>query len=103
MMDLHMHTTASDGRLSPAELVDRAAEAGSKTISVTDHDTVAAIAEVRAAADQKGIRVINGIEISAIDHGRDVHMLGYFFDPDSKPLSALLMSQRALRVMRVRE
>ena len=98
-----MHTTASDGRLTPVELVDRAAAAGLKTISVTDHDTIAAFAEVKTAADRKGIRVIPGIEITAIDHGRDVHMLGYFFDPSSAPLAALLMSQRALRVMRVRE
>ncbi|MBY0496285.1 MAG: PHP domain-containing protein [Cyanobacteria bacterium] len=103
MIDLHMHTTASDGRLTPAELVDRAAAAGLKTISVTDHDTIAALAEVRAAAEKKGIRLVEGIEITAIDHGRDVHMLGYFFDPASAPLTALLMSQRALRVMRVRE
>ena len=103
MIDLHMHTTASDGRLTPVELVDRAAAAGLKTISVTDHDTIAAIADVKAAAEKKGIRVINGIEVSAIDHGRDVHMLGYFFDPASQPLSALLMSQRMLRVMRVKE
>jgi len=98
-----MHTTASDGRLTPPELVDRAAAAGLKIIAVTDHDTTASIADVNAAAQPKGIRVVNGIEITAIDHGRDVHMLGYFFDPASAPLAALLMSQRALRVMRVRE
>jgi hypothetical protein len=98
-----MHTTASDGRLAPGALVDRAAAAGLRTISVTDHDTIASLADVTAAAAPKGIRVIPGIEITAIDHGRDVHMLGYFFDPASAPLSALLMSQRALRVMRVRE
>jgi hypothetical protein len=103
MIDLHMHTTASDGRLTPAELVERAAAAGLKTIAVTDHDTIASIADVKAAAEQKSIRVVNGIEITAVDHGRDVHMLGYFFDPASKPLAALLLSQRALRVMRVRE
>ena len=98
-----MHTTASDGRLTPVELVERAAAAGLKTISVTDHDTIASLADVKAAAATTGIRVINGIEVTAIDHGRDVHMLGYFFDVASKPLAALLMSQRALRVMRVRE
>jgi 3',5'-nucleoside bisphosphate phosphatase len=103
VIDLHMHTTASDGRLSPAELVDRVAAAGLKTISVTDHDTIAALDEVTALAQPRRIRVVPGIEITAIDHGRDVHMLGYFFDTASAPLAALLMSQRALRVMRVRE
>lgn len=98
-----MHTTASDGRLTPAELVARAAAAGLTTISVTDHDTVAAIDEVTAAGAEAGIRVIPGIEITSIDDGRDVHLLGYLFDKDSAPLSALLVSQRALRVSRVRE
>lgn len=98
-----MHTTASDGRLSPAELVARASAAGLTVISVTDHDTVAAIPEVTAAAGAVGIRVVPGIEITAIDGGRDVHMLGYFFDPASPALSDLLVSQQALRVSRVRE
>jgi 3',5'-nucleoside bisphosphate phosphatase len=98
-----MHTTASDGRLTPAELVARAAAAGLTTISVTDHDTVAAIPEVTAAAAAAGIRVVPGIEITSIDSGRDVHMLGYFFDPASPPLLDLLVTQQALRVSRVRE
>src|SRR5262245_13467210 len=98
-----MHTTASDGRLSPLDLVARAAAAGLTTISVTDHDTIAALADVTAAAAEKRIRVVPGIELTAIDQGRDVHMLGYFFDPASAALSALLGSQRALRVTRVRE
>jgi len=84
-----MHTTASDGRLTPAELVVRADAAGLTTISVTDHDTVAALAETTVAAKPKGIRVISGIEITAVDHGRDVHMQGYFFDPASATLGAL--------------
>lgn len=97
-----MHTTASDGRLTPLELVARVAKAGLTTISVTDHDTVAALPEVTAAAQAKGIRVIPGIEITAVDDGRDVHVLGYFFDPESESLAALLVGQRALRVARVR-
>jgi hypothetical protein len=103
LIDLHLHTTASDGRLSPAELVARAAAAGLTTISVTDHDTVAAIAEVTAHARAAAIRVVPGIEITAVDAGRDVHMLGYFFDPSNAALIALLERQRALRVARVRE
>ena len=103
MIDLHLHTTASDGRLTPAQLVARAAAAGLTTISVTDHDTVAAIAEVTELARVANIRVIPGIEITAVDEGRDVHMLGYFFDPRSATLAALLERQRGLRVARVRE
>jgi predicted metal-dependent phosphoesterase TrpH len=103
LIDLHLHTTASDGRLSPAQLVARAHAAGLTTISITDHDTVAAIAEVTELAGAIGIRVIPGIEITAVDDGRDVHMLGYFFDPGSATLASLLERQRALRVARVRE
>jgi len=98
-----MHTTASDGRLTPAALVARASAAGLTTMSVTDHDTVAAVGEVTAAGVAAGIRVIPGIEITAVDRERDVHMLGYFFDPDSAGLAKLLVAQRALRVERVRE
>lgn len=103
MIDLHLHTTASDGRLSPAQLVARAGAAGLTTISVTDHDTVAAVAEVTALARTLGMHVIPGIEITTVDDGRDVHMLGYFFDPQSATLAALLDAQRAVRVARVRE
>jgi 3',5'-nucleoside bisphosphate phosphatase len=103
LIDLHMHTTASDGRLTPAELVARAAAARLSTISVTDHDTVAAIGDVTAAADASGIRVVPGIEITAVDQGRDVHVLGYFFDPQHQGLAAFLVNQRQLRVERVRE
>ena len=102
MIDLHLHTTASDGRLTPAELVSRASAAGLTTISVTDHDTVAAIAEAAEAAQRFNIRVVPGIEITAVDDGRDVHILGYFFDPLSTALAAVLDRQRALRVARVR-
>ena len=98
-----MHTTASDGRLTPAELVARAAAAGLTTISVTDHDTVAAIDSVTADAAQRGIRVIPGIEVTAVDNHRDVHMLAYFIDPANEPLADLLVKQRALRVARVTE
>jgi len=97
-----MHTTASDGRLTPAELVARVSAARLTTISVTDHDTVAAIAEVTAAATASGIRVVPGIEITAVEQGRDVHVLGYFFDPAHQGLAAFLVNQRALRVSRVR-
>lgn len=103
MIDLHLHTTASDGRLTPAELVVRAGQARLTTISVTDHDTVAAFADVSAAAGIANIRVVPGIEITAIDQGRDVHVLGYFVDPVSAALGTFLEGQRALRVGRVRE
>lgn len=103
MIDLHLHTTASDGRLSPEALVRRAASAGLTVISVTDHDTTAALAEAGAAARHCGLRLVTGIEVTAVEDGRDVHILGYFFDPASEPLAAFLRAQRADRVERVRE
>lgn len=103
MIDLHLHTTASDGTFGPAALVTRAAAAGLTTISVTDHDTVAGLAEAREAAAGLGIRLVAGVEITAIERGRDVHLLGYFFDPDDDGLALFLEARRAERIGRVRE
>jgi len=101
MIDLHLHTTASDGRCTPAELVERAARAGLTVMAVTDHDTTAAVDEVSAAGRARGIEVIAGIEITAVENGRDVHMLGYFFNPADAQLSGFLARQRAQRIERV--
>ena len=103
MIDLHLHTTASDGLLEPAALVERAATAGLSTIAVTDHDTVGGIAAARDAGIGFGVRVIAGIEVTAVENGRDLHILGYFFDPLSAALGRFLTAQRADRIRRVRE
>jgi len=100
-IDLHLHTTASDGRCSPQELVDRAAAAGVTVMAITDHDTTAAIDDVRSAATVRGIETVGGIEITAVEAGRDVHILGYFIDPADIPLSGFLMRQRTQRIARV--
>ena len=71
MIDLHLHTTASDGRCSPHEVVDRAAAAGVTIMAVTDHDTTAAVGEVQEAAGPRGIDVIGGIEITAVEDTTD--------------------------------
>jgi predicted metal-dependent phosphoesterase TrpH len=99
-IDLHLHTTASDGRCSPVELVDRAAQAGLTTLAVTDHDTTAAIEDVEQLAAGRGIEAIAGIEITALDQGRDLHVLGYFFDPAHEALDRFLGEQRAARLAR---
>lgn len=101
MIDLHLHTTASDGRLSPAALVDAAHAAGLTIISVTDHDTVAGLEEAAAAAPARGIELVPGIEISAVADGRDLHILGYFVDASSDALRSLLERQQADRTRRV--
>lgn len=103
MIDLHLHTTASDGRLSPAELVRRVRDAGVRVLSVTDHDTVAALAEVEGLAASEGLECVPGIEVTAVASQRDVHVLGYFFDPHSPRLREFLRAQRADRVRRVDE
>ena len=101
MIDLHLHTTASDGRLTARELVDRAAAARLAVMAVTDHDTTASVAEAHVYATSAGIELISGIEITAIDTGADVHILGYFMDPSHESLAAFLAGQRASRVARV--
>jgi predicted metal-dependent phosphoesterase TrpH len=103
VIDLHLHTTASDGTLEPAALVARAAAAGLSVIAVTDHDTLAGLAEAREAADRLGVRLVNGVEITAVEDARDVHMLGYFMDPSDTELAAFLESQRLDRIRRVGE
>ena len=101
MIDLHLHTTASDGRCTPRELVERVAAAGVSVMAVTDHDTTGAVAEVRAAALESGMQAISGIEITAVEEGRDLHLLGYLFDPLNEALGAFLLTQRATRLARV--
>ncbi|HUK33812.1 MAG TPA: PHP domain-containing protein [Vicinamibacterales bacterium] len=103
MIDLHTHTTASDGRCSPAELVARAVAAGVGVLSVTDHDTTAAAAASAAECAHAGVEFVPGIEITAVVDGLDVHVLGYFIDPDAAALSGFLTQQRERRVERVRQ
>jgi len=103
LIDLHLHTTASDGLLPPAALVARAAQAGLRTISITDHDTCAGLAEAEAAAHERGVRLVPGVEITAIENNRDVHMLAYFLDPSNARLRELLAAQRLHRERRVRD
>ena len=103
MIDLHLHTTASDGQLAPAALVARAAARGLETISVTDHDTLAGLAEADRAARRHGLRLVSGAEITAVEDGRDVHLLAYFIDPSNAAFATFLEAQRSHRLERVRE
>ena len=101
MIDLHTHTTASDGRCTPAELVARASAAGVTVLSVTDHDTVEACDAVGNACALAGITFVPGIEITAVRDEVDVHVLGYFVDVRSSSLSVFLAEQRQRRLDRV--
>ena len=88
--DLHAHTTASDGDLTPTELVRLAAEIGLGALGVTDHDTVAGIPEALRAAEEAGIALAPGVEISAEFEPGTMHILGYFVDhADARLLEAL--------------
>jgi predicted metal-dependent phosphoesterase TrpH len=103
VIDLHLHTTASDGDCSPASLVQRAWTAGLRVIAVTDHDTTGGLAEAAQAAAAFGVRLVPGIEITSVVDCRDVHVLGYFFDTREPSLLAFVEAQRADRVNRARE
>jgi len=84
-VDLHLHSTASDGSLSPAALVQSAVAGGLDVIALTDHDTVGGLAEAASAA-AGCIHVIPGIEISTNQATSEIHILGYFIDPGSAPM-----------------
>lgn len=102
-VDLHLHTTASDGQSTPERLARQLAKAGITVAAVTDHDTTAAIADVRSHAEARGTRIISGIEITAVAQSEDVHMLGYGFDPEHPALVAFLAAQRVDRRRRLEE
>ncbi len=101
-LDLHCHTTASDGALPPAELVARAAARGSRMLAVTDHDCTAGLALARQAAEPLGLDLINGVEISVSWQKRTVHIVGLDINPDCPALVAGLHSVREGRVERAR-
>ncbi len=101
-VDLHCHSTASDGVLTPAEVVARAATNGVDALALTDHDDVSGIAEARAAADAAEIQLITGVEISASWGGQSVHVVGLRIDPDHPRLHAGLSGIRLGRIERAR-
>jgi len=102
VIDLHLHTTASDGRCPPREIAAVARRAGLGVIAVTDHDTVAGLREAVEGTRSQGIRLVSGIEITAVQEDADVHVLGYFFDPEARDLGLFLASQRGDRLRRLR-
>ena len=89
-IDLHVHTTASDGTLSPSEAVVHARRLGLSAIAVTDHDTPAGIPDALAAGRDCGVEVVPGIEVSVDWRGSGIHILGYFIDPGAPSLRHLL-------------
>lgn len=100
-VDLHAHTTASDGTVSPSELVVLAAERGVRVLAVTDHDTVDGVAAAREAGTASGVTVIPGVELSTTERGVEVHVLGYGLNQDDLSLRARLGELARSRVRRI--
>jgi predicted metal-dependent phosphoesterase TrpH len=103
VIDLHLHTTASDGRLTPRQLTTAVAAAGIQRFAVTDHDTLAGLEEAEAGSRDVGVPFVRGIEITAVQDGIDVHVLGYFVDQPDADFLTFLADQRADRRRRARE
>ena len=102
--DLHLHSTASDGRLSPAEVVRQAARLGLEVIALTDHDTVAGIPPAQEEAKSfPALIFIPGVEVATFVSNGEVHILGYFFDPFNPALVSTLEHLRQSRVERARK
>ena len=100
-IDLHLHTLASDGRLSPTELVQLVVKQGLETVSITDHDSTEGLAEAYEAAKEfPDLRIIPGIEMSADIPGDEVHVLGYFLDYHDLDFQAKLSEFRRGRIER---
>jgi predicted metal-dependent phosphoesterase TrpH len=103
-IDLHLHSTASDGRYTPTQLVELALQKELRAIALTDHDTTDGIEEALSAAQQAGLTVIPGVEISTnVSGDLELHILGYYIDHRHVPLQKRLQGLRESRLVRARE
>ena len=89
-IDLHVHSTASDGTFTPTELVAEAKRCGLSAFALTDHDTVDGVSEALAAGKASDLEVIPGVELSTEYHGTEIHVVGLFIDPANTELQAEL-------------
>ena len=103
LADLHVHTHYSDGADSPQRVVELAKEAGLSAIAITDHDILDGYPEAAAAAQAAGLELIPGLEMSASEVGREVHMLGFFIDAGHAGFQQQLAEQRTRRMARIHE
>jgi 3',5'-nucleoside bisphosphate phosphatase len=102
-LDLHLHSTASDGTATPEEVVEAALAGGLDAIALTDHDTTAGVERARAAVAGRPLEVIPGIEVSTTENGSELHILGYFVDPTHPALQAYEGTAGDRRDERMRE
>lgn len=101
-VDLHMHSTFSDGALKVNDLIDLCSEQGLSAIAITDHDNIDSFEEGKDYAREHGIEYIPGVEISSSIDGSDIHILGYLFDPTHLRLNRTLVELRVRRIERAR-
>jgi len=99
-IDLHIHTNASDGLLSPCEVVQRATERELKAIAITDHDTTDGLAQIVETAAENGLELVAGVELSCFHMGCDVHLLAYFIDYKSPAFVKTIKTFRDERYVR---
>ena len=100
IIDMHVHSTASDGTFSPSALLAEAKKAGLSAMALTDHDTMDGMKEAAAAAEELGIELIPGVEISTEYQGCEVHVLGFYVSPEYPKLKAMLEEFRDFRATR---
>lgn len=100
MIDMHVHSSASDGTFAPSDLLAEAKKAGLCAMALTDHDTMDGIEEAQQAANELGIELVPGVEISTEYNGREIHVLGYYVSQESPRLKAMLEEFRDFRVTR---
>jgi hypothetical protein len=101
-IDMHIHSTFSDGKLTPKQIVDEAISKGMKAIAITDHDSIDGVKQALAYAEKmKKVIVVPGVEISCYEPEmgyNEVHVLGFFFNPEAKPINELLKKSKNERI-----
>ncbi|NDF07448.1 MAG: PHP domain-containing protein [Proteobacteria bacterium] len=102
-IDLHLHSTASDGTLAPRAIVEHAALIGLQTISITDHDSIGGVAEAQATGRSLGVDIVTGVELSADAPAGDCHILGYHVRVDDHDFTNWLETRRTARIERGQE
>ena len=101
--DLHVHTTHSDGRMTPEEVVAYARRKNLQAIAITDHDNITGIKQAIKAAEKLEIEIVPGVELSTLWEGQEIHILGYWMNVDDPQLHQLLEKQRGVRHLRNRK
>lgn len=103
MIDLHMHTVFSDGSVLPEDLVNLALEHKLDAIAITDHDTTESLSHAQKAAEGKSLEIIPGIEVNTVWKEKEIHILGYYIDPEAEQLQDVIRQHRASRVVQIQE